>query len=321
MNKRIHISVVLILAHVVCMSQNYLPLPGAGAFWQYVEYNTGSLNPPFWNYYYLNVPDVDSDTTVSNLTYHKLVKTDDLQTAYYGCFRSESNGKTWFIHAQDSTEQLVMDLDVQPGDTLFDIYIINRFQNPNPQYVVIDSISVFQSGATPLKMVFASYETGFLYQEPLLWIESLGAMQGFANQVHDGWSRWIPLCISFNDSVRYSQQCNLCVFDSTFLQPRSFMPVFGDCQGTSVVITGIGDLQEPLQLNIYPNPTTHTFTLEPATNTPSTLRIYTLTGRLLRTQRTQGRTEIDVSDLPEGIYLLELETPEGVARQKLVLQR
>ena len=303
------------------LSQNYRSLPGAGAAWQFVEYNTGSLNPPYWRYYYLQTPDIASDTIIANTTYHKLIKTEQYQTGYWGCYRSESNGKTWFVPAQDTIEQLIIDLNVQPGDTLFDIYIINRFQNSNPQYVVIDSVGVFQSGITPLKMVFASYETGYLYREPLLWIESFGAMQGFANQVHDGWSTWIPMCVSFGDSTRYEQACSLCYEDSTFMLPRNFAPMQGECQLTALQITGIAEPEFTDQLLFYPNPATHTLSLEPTTNEPQQFRITNASGQLVLSQNIQGRSTIDVSHLPEGLYIAELETPQGTVHQKLILQR
>jgi hypothetical protein len=49
--------------------------------------------------------------------------------------------------------------------------------------------------------------------------------------------------------------------------------------------------------------------------------MYTTSGQLVLNQRIQGRSTIDVSHLPEGIYLLELETPQGIVHQKLILQR
>jgi hypothetical protein len=81
------------------------------------------------------------------------------------------------------------------------------------------------------------------------------------------------------------------------------------------------DGESPSNYCYYPNPATTNFIVEPNSNTPSTLRIYTLAGQFLHTQRIQGRTEIEVSTFPEGVYLLELETPQAITRQKLLLQR
>lgn len=299
-------------------AQAYRPIQRAGASWQFVEYNTGSLNAAYWNYYYLRTDSLFPDTVIGNQVYHQLLRAATT-LAYFGGYRSDSTGKSWWIPAQDSVEHLLMDLDVLPGDTLTSVFVQNPFSTQNPTYVVIDSVGVFWSGTVPLKLVYCSYETGFSFREPLLWIESFGSMQGFVNQIFDGWSRWLPLCIS-SDSVRYEQVCQLCAVDSTFSRPQFYAPVAGSCVLFSALLTGVAESYAP-GFGYFPNPAVDQLTVEPTSAAPALFRLYNASGQLVRTCRIVGRTVIDVADLPAGLYLAELETPKGNARRKVLLAR
>jgi hypothetical protein len=302
------------------LSQNYRPLPGAGAAWQLVTYS--SFSPAFnmFDYYYLEVPLINPDTSIQTNVYHKLIEYSyNFPTGnYIGGFRSDSTGKTWWSPSGDSTEYLLIDLNVQPGDTVENVYSYDEWGQAGLTDFCVDSVGVIYFDGAAHKKVYVRPAQSNLGN---LWLEALGSFNGFLNRslmygLTIEFDNYI--CISFDDTVRYTG-------DSIYLDPfnfrywpDSFQTSAGTCPLYFMLFQGQNE-NEMVSLRIYPNPATRTFTIEPATNTPSTLRIYTLTGQFLRTQRTQGRTEINVSDLPEGIYLLELETPGGVARQKIIL--
>lgn len=70
---------------------------------------------------------------------------------------------------------------------------------------------------------------------------------------------------------------------------------------------------EPLScsLNLYPNPTTKSFTLESdETVSPLHYSLYTLSGQLLHEGTFQQQTSVNVSSLPSGHYMLRVEDKE-----------
>ena len=84
-----------------------------------------------------------------------------------------------------------------------------------------------------------------------------------------------------------------------------------------------------LSLSVYPNPFNPTTTLRLSLPVPSeaTLRVFDVTGRLVRDiglgRLASGSHELsfDGSELPSGIYLAALETPTQRTTQKLVLMK
>ena len=88
----------------------------------------------------------------------------------------------------------------------------------------------------------------------------------------------------------------------------------------SVSINEINDLQD---LNIYPNPTYASITIElptqPSKNT--SLTIYNLNGQQLITQPiTEPQTVVDVSGLPKGVYFVKIMDDEKVMMGKVIKQ-
>ncbi len=72
------------------------------------------------------------------------------------------------------------------------------------------------------------------------------------------------------------------------------------------------------QINIYPNPTQNTFTIETTTN-KQTLQLFDVTGKMVLNQTIEGKTTIDVSILNDGVYNLSLINASCVINKKLVI--
>ena len=77
---------------------------------------------------------------------------------------------------------------------------------------------------------------------------------------------------------------------------------------------------------VYPNPATHQFTVSglPAgqagiTNYPAEISLFDITGRIVLSQTIRQHEPVDVSHLPNGIYLYQIKTPHiNYVRGKLV---
>ncbi len=89
---------------------------------------------------------------------------------------------------------------------------------------------------------------------------------------------------------------------------------------------GIDEMDTNLGLNVYPNPTSGSFTLEMATSSDITanISILTIDGRIVYQNAVSGSgiitKSIDITELANGIYYLKLETKDAVKAYKIIKQ-
>ena len=73
-------------------------------------------------------------------------------------------------------------------------------------------------------------------------------------------------------------------------------------------------------MNIYPNPNNGHFTVEGIdTDMNSTVEIYDVNGKLLLSQKTNNNSDINASDLPQGVYNVCVRTDASIAYKKLII--
>lgn len=112
------------------------------------------------------------------------------------------------------------------------------------------------------------------------------------------------------DTIRYKicDQGGLC--DSAYV----FIEVQEDPNGIAVYASR--------SLKAYPNPASgSSVTIRSATETQGALYLYDLTGKTLLCERFSGTTHVlNLSEIPSGMYSLQLVTDKGVFRQKLIRQ-
>lgn len=94
------------------------------------------------------------------------------------------------------------------------------------------------------------------------------------------------------------------------------------------VSSSLLSIDEPMandiRFTIYPNSTSGTMTVKTTTdnNDPLRLDIYDLTGKRVRTETLhQVRQQIDIGELSNGIYMVEIQSSNLSGRQKLLIQR
>jgi hypothetical protein len=81
--------------------------------------------------------------------------------------------------------------------------------------------------------------------------------------------------------------------------------------------TGIKENLNNLQVLIYPNPATNNLTIE--TSPQAIIEITNIQGQLIKTIVAIGnKTTIDVSALPSGVYVVEVNMEKGVEVKKFV---
>ncbi|NND88942.1 MAG: T9SS type A sorting domain-containing protein, partial [Flavobacteriaceae bacterium] len=80
----------------------------------------------------------------------------------------------------------------------------------------------------------------------------------------------------------------------------------------------ITDLQDLVaSINIYPNPASELLTIDDPTKSIHRIKIHNVSGQLIKAYK-EASSEIQVGQLPAGIYFINLETPLGVVRKKFI---
>lgn len=83
-------------------------------------------------------------------------------------------------------------------------------------------------------------------------------------------------------------------------------------------------ITENIRFTIYPNPASGIMTVKTTTDKNESLRlnIYDLTGKRVNTETLhQNRQQIDIGELSNGIYMVEIQSKNLSGRQKLLIQK
>ncbi len=81
----------------------------------------------------------------------------------------------------------------------------------------------------------------------------------------------------------------------------------------------INDIKNKFEIKIFPNPTNEKITIDGVALQNSNLSIYNIVGELiLQKQLSNSKNEIDISNIPKGIYIIKIESAQGVILQKLI---
>jgi hypothetical protein len=80
-------------------------------------------------------------------------------------------------------------------------------------------------------------------------------------------------------------------------------------------------IEKPKEIHIYPNPATDVITIRWSTAEPTTIEILDITGKVVW-MRSNGapQTTIDISTLPNGVYLVRVRSASQMEVQKIIKQ-
>ena len=81
---------------------------------------------------------------------------------------------------------------------------------------------------------------------------------------------------------------------------------------------GLNDVVQNENISIYPNPAKDRFLV--GFEGFMTIKLYDVLGKEVQNQETIGKTEIDTSNLPAGMYFIRITTETGVVVKKVVKQ-
>ena len=292
----------------VANGQHYYTLPDSNVVW-IVQQDNGFGG---WNYYKF-LTSINKDDTLINSKYYIKLFYQYYQFFYYqGAYRSDTNGKTFFVPADSLNEYLIYDFSKNQGDTLKNVlYNIPPYIPPPSNYLfdfVVDSINYVTAGPYHLKRMYLRNNT--LLCRPLVSIEKIGnGGSGFFNySIYCGLGYTLLSCMSFNDTIYFNAPFSLMnnIFTPTY--------IYGQCD----LPNGIDNInQNSILISFFPNPTVDNLTIE--TPPHSTIEISNIEGQLIKTLTASGtKTNVDVSALPCGVYVVQVKTEKGVGVRKFI---
>ncbi len=248
-----------------------------------------------------------------------------------------ATGRIYRYSPDDEEEILTCDMSLSVGDTFWMPFDKSYYYDSRPVPIVVDTI-YFVNGLKTIQFR-TIYECGSMWSDdptpcptlfgvevhhhPIIFVEGIGpnfSPFGWLNdafeecngscftgeqELHCGYGHWNPFL--------------LCVYKDRELVFMSDAQI-GCWQDNNISIQE----NQPLPFSIYPNPTTHTLTVETASPIRE-ITVYDLAGRVMMTA--EGGTvetchgaslQVDVSSLPNGIYLLRAVTDNGVETGRFV---
>lgn len=85
------------------------------------------------------------------------------------------------------------------------------------------------------------------------------------------------------------------------------------------ILVGTNDIQKKLAHNLFPNPTSQTFSIS-SDDFPVKVQIYDAYGRIVKSINNYSGEQIDVSDISKGIYFVKLVTKNKTFVDKLIVE-
>jgi hypothetical protein len=291
MKKLFLISFLNIIFIAVLMSQNYAPLVKENVYWDVLHANGQNL------YIYDGGSRFffDGDTLIGNHVYNKLYYypfeitfnsfhsfyVDTTIVNFQSYIREEPLTKRTYILAPWSggNEVLLFDFSLNIGDTLSSSYSTDG----SPLVVNTITIVTLLNGAIRKKWLF---DNGHYY------IEGIGGDEGFFLPIFTRFGFWSETnCVNDNGVHLFGNQC--------------------------FTILEIDKIDKPKNnLEIYPNPVKNTLVIERESSTSVDFKMYNLYGRLVLMKTLHSSIEeLDVSSLPKGMYIFDIN---GEKSQKII---
>jgi hypothetical protein len=302
--KKILTLLILTCFSLISFSQVYRPFPTADAVWK--ESKTGYQCSCCSDYQIF----ITGDTLISSTTYHKLQKTgikyqEDLFgnctsiiqsniNQYVGCFRNDTtNKRIYYLPPFTTTDTILYDFNLVLGDTIKTY--LSGFTGEDWLVTNIDSV-----------LLGSQYHKRFklnnCFPKTLYIIESMGSTFGLLSP----FICWAP----YYEHI-YDLQCfkmnNLTVYPDS-----------------STVCSLVSSVNEPFienVISIFPNPTTGQLNI--TTNLQSyELSIFNSTGQLIQKRKIISNSILlDISDLPTGLYLIQVsENEKQLYKQTIIRQ-
>lgn len=300
---------LLLSCGIISAQTNFLPADSA-IVWTGVT--TGFYGGPdnvsyYWTQF--SVDSIDNDTIINSLEYNKLNNTHEYFTAY----RSDTLNQTIYFVPKDSVnEYLFFDysLTYQVGDSVF-----------IPHYLSFNELSgaYFKLLEIDSNLIDNSYYKTYNF-EALYISDSLTNIFSPSAYYSSPEIKIAERMITGSSFPFFGVGHFETFFDLYCYQENG---VFHWSNGGTCPLLDFTSVNENEQskFTTYPNPSGGQFIIEMEQFETTLVTIYGLSGKKVHSSQTDFKsTSLNLSHLPKGIYILELETPTQLVQEKIIIQ-
>ncbi len=222
---------------------------------------------------------------------------------------SEDRSKLYFRTSLSNTEILLMDLNLEVGDTVDTKTWIWDGVPYNDTAIVVDSVYYHNN----MKHIRTNYYTSFkrpyssdnIY-DTLKFIEGIGPSFGIT---------YIPSVMLAGDYLRYTLICYY--RDNIHEYNRITDPGIIDCY-VNWFYDGINEADDS-KASIYPNPTKDKLFVTDLAAEEHSIKIVSQMGTVVKTITAYGsEIEIDLKELPSGVYNIVIVNSNGLTSKKII---
>lgn len=289
-----------LFATIWIYSQDYYSFPDSNAIWN--EYSIHVEYPQ--SVAYKIRYGIIGDTVIDNKTYSKIYRLiDDTclninNAEYFGALREENKQIFTITTYHGEDEILLYDFSKEVGDTIFSNSPEGYMEYP----VIISSIDTveLEDGSNRKRFWL---QGGYYSLLDECWIEGFGSIHGLYSPI------FAIITNYYEPHLSCFKQNEFTIYLNNYSCDKCFCSL-----GTS-----INEISE-LKINIYPNPFSGKINIE-SKKEYSEIRIYNTKGTLV--WKFNGRTyqtNIDLGELPCGIYLIQLIGRDFNYTEKLLKQ-
>jgi hypothetical protein len=239
---------------------------------------------------------IEGDTVINSMQYHKLyasgnVSCQQYQPTFYsheyrGAFREDSTQKkVYYTDMYGSADELLYDFNLVVGDTI-----------PGAAFTsVITSIDSVLVGSNYRKRFLTN---GYFMNGYLNYVEGIGSNMGFYQLIY--------LAVEYGATMHTYSENNIEVYQH-------------DMYGCSVMLD-LTEKPKPLQLEIFPNPSSGTVTIDFGEEiTEGKIEIFDMPGNKIVSKTISNQSKFICENLPSGIYIITVTDQDNrTANKKIV---
>lgn len=299
--KKVNFLLIGIIITFGTYSQNYHPFPDSNAIWN--EYSIHVEYPQ--NVAYKIRYGIIGDTVINSKTFSKVYRLiNDTclninNAVYFGAIREEDKQIFTITTYHGEQEILLYDFSKEIGDTIYS----NSPEGYMAYPVIvsnIDTVELFDGSNRRRYWLEGVY---FSYLEEC-WIEGFGSIHGMFSPIFELLTNY------YEPHLSCFKQDDYTVYLNNFSCDKCFCSL-----GTS-----INDINE-FQIQIYPNPFSDQINIE-SKNEYSEIRIYNSNGKIIQKfNRSTYPTKIDLGELSEGLYFIQLIGKDFNYTEKLLKKK
>ena len=298
----------------------YTPFPTENAQWsvnneKYALHGDTIINEKKYSKVYKQTADEAFEFDIDKAEYFCAIRNDVENKRMYGVYKDNLEVYNHYNEEIEETESLLYDFSLNLGDTIevanFDEadragYIqyvkyvrvesigIYKFDGSHSYVTLYDTDSIFSlNNGEQRKRILLNGIHESLQQS---WIEGIGSSDGPFVHAHFSGLEYMPkrlLCYNENEECLYKQSS----FDYDE-DDDCFTNYYPD----NVVENNDNDIM------IYPNPTDDFINIENPSGSEYSIDIYNDKGQKLISQSSSGISNINISDLPCGLYIITINS-------------